>query len=257
MAPVPQHTPPKDAGQSGAPSHCQSVECATGHAVPLGSHVDSIAALSGGSQQCSPAAQKMLFPPSGPLKGQYTPGAVSGKTSPGGAKQLPEPLPGALPLPVPQLTPPHTHWPLRHGQLSSAAHGPTVPGHCSVVSHATPLPTAAGSGHENGPLPEPGHLVAHSQRPPTHGHMSDALQGPIPVPKQSELVSHAAPPPTAAGSGHLKGTVPSGGPVTGAPPSAPASTVLRTEIRPPHSTKATRVSATNGRYGTYEAMRRD
>jgi hypothetical protein len=52
MVPVPQHTVPAFDAQSNAPSHAQSVDIATGHAVVAGSHVDAVAALSGGSQQC-------------------------------------------------------------------------------------------------------------------------------------------------------------------------------------------------------------
>ncbi len=64
--------------QSIASPHCQSTEPATGHAVPIGSHVDGVPAEEGVSQQCWPAAQVMFLPPSAALKGQYTPAEVSG-----------------------------------------------------------------------------------------------------------------------------------------------------------------------------------
>jgi hypothetical protein len=142
MVPAPQQTVPGIEAQSGAPSHCQSVEFAIGHAVVLGSHVDSEAALSGGSQQCSPAGQMMLFPASAPLKGQYTPGAVSGKTRVGAVKQvgpLPDPgpitvlLPALLPElvpgldPVPVLVPqtnPHSQLPPTQSQGTLSLHPP-------------------------------------------------------------------------------------------------------------------------------------
>ncbi len=55
MVPVPQQTLPE--AQSSAPSHCQSVDPPTGHVTPADAQVDSEDALSGGSQQCSPALQ--------------------------------------------------------------------------------------------------------------------------------------------------------------------------------------------------------
>jgi hypothetical protein len=57
----------------------------TGQVVAAGSQVETIDALSGGSQQCSPAVQWTAFPPSVvALNGQYTPTPPSSaKSSPG------------------------------------------------------------------------------------------------------------------------------------------------------------------------------
>jgi hypothetical protein len=69
-----QTGPPASAAvQSDGSSHCQSTEFATGHAVPAGSHVEGVVEPDGTSQQCWPAAQVTLLPPSTPLKGQYRP----------------------------------------------------------------------------------------------------------------------------------------------------------------------------------------
>jgi hypothetical protein len=70
--PVPQQMGPAApvAVQSMASSHCQSTEPVTGHAVPIGSHVDGVPADSGVSQQCWPAAHVTALPASPVLKGQ-------------------------------------------------------------------------------------------------------------------------------------------------------------------------------------------
>ncbi len=70
---MPQQTVPGVAAQSGAPSHFQPRE-PEGHWLEPGSQVDVPV---NGSQHCSPAAQVTLSAPDVPLKGQYTPGAVS------------------------------------------------------------------------------------------------------------------------------------------------------------------------------------
>jgi hypothetical protein len=81
---MPQQTVPGEDAQSGAPSHCQSVEPAIGHAVPRDTHVDGVPALSGGSQHCCPTAQKLFGSPGAALNGQKTPGLASGMSAGGG-----------------------------------------------------------------------------------------------------------------------------------------------------------------------------
>jgi hypothetical protein len=78
MLPVPQQTVPGIAAQSGAPSHCQTVDPATGQAIALDVQTESAPLLSGGSQHCCPLVQNVLGCPGAPLNGQYTPGIVSG-----------------------------------------------------------------------------------------------------------------------------------------------------------------------------------
>ena len=54
MVPLPQQTgPAEELPQSSGERHCQSTDMATGQAVAVASHVESMLALFGGSQQCS------------------------------------------------------------------------------------------------------------------------------------------------------------------------------------------------------------
>lgn len=70
--PWPQQMGPAEPApaQSMASSHCQTIDIATGHAVPAATHVDALVEPTGTSQHCSPAAHVWVAPPSTPLNGQ-------------------------------------------------------------------------------------------------------------------------------------------------------------------------------------------